>query len=197
MTNSRPQDPQGVDEGISQLTLLERCTLGLLGIACNSRRVFVQSICRVMSILLDSIRSEAVFCSYAALKLLLELCVQTSYYMLQGLKEEEVLKRIAKRSKHASSFSMSMIKLLKGVHKSRKNWLTRVYLRISDYLHPSIRLHVGKTWVLDTKLFLESLDACLYLLLVAGVIKEYDEESAALCRFEKSLRLLRRRKKIE
>jgi hypothetical protein len=132
------------------------------------------------------------YCAYSWLRLGLEAAIQYAYYVLQGVGWEEALQRIARRSKGAASFTATMIKMLRGVHGSRRRWILRVYLGLGEWLHPSISVHrVGGRIILDEGLVREVLDAISYVCCLTGSCVSLD--TARSCGLEKTRRLLLRR----
>ncbi len=125
---------------------------------------------------------------YALLKLLLESIAQVVYYRLLGVEGQELLQRVTRRSKAYASFTATMIARLRGVHASRRRWVMRVYLRLSEYTHPSTRLWRWNVGV-EEDLVWEALDAILYLTLL-GYPELRGQLHPRACRLDKSLRLL-------
>jgi len=133
-----------------------------------------------------------VFCAYAWLRLGFEAAGQHAYYALLGIEWSEALERISRRSRFAASFTASMVKGLRGVHGSRRKWLLRTYLRLNEWLHPSIALYrAGGVPVPDAGLVRSVADSIAYLCSLAGV--EPGEEAVRSCGLEKTWRLLERR----
>jgi hypothetical protein len=141
---------------------------------------------------LRALAANNAVCGYTWLRLALESTVQYTYYKLLGVEWSEALKRISKRSRFAASFSATMIKELKGVHGSRKKWIMRVYLRLNEWLHPSIQMiSLGGINIVDWDLVREVLDVIAYLAVLIG--SNIDYVLASRCGLEKTLRLLARR----
>ncbi len=176
------------DDGISRL---KPCLEALKSALCGRvSSFFIRTLCRVFEEFSRCLECGLAVACYALLKLMLETAVQHAYYDLIGVSDEEALKRITKRSRGAASFRATMIKGLKGVHGSRKNWMLKLYLALSEFTHPSDRLHKGFPQ-LNEDLVLEVFDAILYLYALRGI----DVASAAKsCGSEKTLKLLQRRR---
>ncbi len=137
--------------------------------------------------------SSDTFCTYARLRLALEAMVQHAYYKLLGVSEEEAERRIRVRSKYYASFTVNMIRRLRGVHGARRRWLIKVYLRLGEWLHPTARLRkAAGSPPADPLLLMEVLDAIGYLALITGGNMP-SWQLAERCGLEKSLRLLARR----
>ena len=85
-----------------------------------------------------------------------------------------------------------MIKELKGIHGSRKKWMMKVYLRLNEWLHPSIKMiSLESIDIVDWDLVREVLDVIAYLATLIG--SNIDHTLASRCGLEKTLRLLARR----
>ena len=164
----------------------------LAGSLCSFSDSFHRLLCSVLEELERCIGCGLRSACSALVKLALEIAVQRAYYALLGVGEEEALRRISVRSRGAASFTASMVKGLRGVHGSRKSWIMRVYLAVSEYVHPSRRLHgQGSTSMIPGELLREALDVVAYLEALTGV--SIDVGLASSCGFEKTLRLMLRR----
>lgn len=138
-----------------------------------------------------SLSTGDVFCTYAWLKLALEAAVQRAYYTMLGVPWEEALRRIARRSRSAASFTASMVRQLRGIHGVRRRWVLRTYLRLGTWLHPSIEMRrAGGLVTLDEELVRDVLDAIAYLCLTIDEMGDGLRDAVGTCGLEKTGRLL-------
>lgn len=123
--------------------------------------------CRLSHDLVLCIEKECpILCMYSLLKILFEVVVQRTYYVLAGASLEEFTRIVRKRSREYASFRAWMIKRLRGVDGVFKKKALRLYLEISGYLHPSIEFYQGVP--LDHGLVHEIIDAIAYLHVLAN-----------------------------
>lgn len=114
-----------------------------------------------------------------------------------GLREDELLEVVAKRSRMYASFKATMIKGLKGVDGVTKRRILNLYLEISGYVHPSIIIHETATPPLDEDLILRTMDYIIYLTMLGGEEMKiaYDKiKELRYCGFEKTLKRLERKR---
>ncbi|WFO74664.1 hypothetical protein J4526_06170 [Desulfurococcaceae archaeon MEX13E-LK6-19] len=120
-------------------------------------------VCRLAKDLITCIEKNCpLICLYSILKIIYEVVGQETYYRLIGVGDDEFQRILSKRSREYASFKTWMITKLKGVDGVTRKKLLRLYLTLSNYVHPSTRLYEGLE--VDNELILRAMDAIVYMI---------------------------------
>lgn len=128
-------------------------------------------------------------CFYSILKTIYEAVSQETYYKLAGVDWDEFQHILSKRSREYASFKTWMISRLKNVDGVTRKRLLRIYLELSSYTHPSIKLYGRREP--SSSLIYKAMDSILYMKFlscreISNKLCSIDAGNLVECRFEKT-----------